>query len=77
MDQTQAFAQGIINNDHLYRVKQIVAGRDNPNPIIPVSKATWWRGIQKGIYPPGIKLGNGVTAWRGSDLREIIERDAA
>ena len=76
MAQTQAFAGGIID-DHLYRVKQIVAGRDNPTPIIPVSNATWWRGIQKGIYPKGIKLGSRITAWRGRDLREIVDREAA
>ncbi len=43
-------------------------------PIFPVSPASWWAGIQKGIYPPGVKLSPNVTAWRVEDIRELIER---
>ncbi|MBL4680387.1 MAG: hypothetical protein JKY88_06650 [Pseudomonadales bacterium] len=63
-------------DDHLYRQKQILGDpKANPpiDPIIPVSPSTWWLGIKKGIYPAGIKLSTKVTAWKGKDLRRIVE----
>jgi len=45
--------------------------------LFPVSRATWWRGINSGKYPKGVKLGERVTAWRVSDIRELIERTQA
>ncbi len=43
--------------------------------IIPVSRAAWYRGIQQGIYPKPVKLSGGRTsAWRNSDLLDLIEQ---
>jgi hypothetical protein len=65
-----------ISNDALYRVKQIIGDRksDPPiQPIIPVSRSTWWLGVKSGQFPAPIKLSERVTVWRGSDLLKLIE----
>lgn len=43
-------------------------------PIIPVSKSTWWAGVKSGRYPKPVKLGPRVTAWRVEDILALIER---
>jgi prophage regulatory protein len=45
--------------------------------IIPVSKSTWWAGIQEGRYPRPVKLSARCTAWRVEDIRALIERLAS
>lgn len=42
--------------------------------LIPVSKASWWSGISKGIYPRGIKLSIRTTAWRVEDIDALISK---
>ena len=67
-------------DDHMYRQKQILGDKKaNPpiEPIIPVSPSTWWAGIKSGIYPKGIRLSARVTAWRGSDLRKVVNGETA
>jgi prophage regulatory protein len=41
--------------------------------LIPVSRSTWWAGVRRGRYPPSVKLGPGITAWRAEDIRNFIE----
>jgi prophage regulatory protein len=41
--------------------------------LIPVGKSTWWAGVKAGRYPPAIKLGPGITAWRFADVRALAE----
>ena len=41
-------------------------------PIIPVSKSTWWAGVATGRYPQPLRH-NGITLWRLSDIRKLIE----
>ena len=41
--------------------------------IYPVSKSTWWLGIQQGRFPAGVKLSKKCTAWRVEDIRKLIE----
>ncbi|MDR4126667.1 helix-turn-helix transcriptional regulator [Yanghanlia caeni] len=36
--------------------------------IIPVSRATWYAGIKRGIYPAPVKIGLRAVAWRRSDI---------
>jgi prophage regulatory protein len=45
--------------------------------FVPVSKTVWWDGVKRGIYPPSVKLGARVTAWRAGDIRELVERLSA
>lgn len=51
-------------------------GAEPPKPaLIPVSKSTWWAGVQSGRYPQPVRtLGKRITAWRVEDIRALIER---
>ena len=40
---------------------------------IPVSKSTWYAGIQKGIYPRAVGIGGNRVAWRVEDIEETIK----
>ncbi|MHB1140671.1 MAG: helix-turn-helix transcriptional regulator [Sulfuricaulis sp.] len=42
--------------------------------LFPISKSAWWRGIKTGIYPKPVRLGERCTAWRASDISELLER---
>ena len=54
------------------RLKSIIA----PLGPIPVGKSTWWSGVRDGRYPPPVKLGPRITAWRVEDIRALMERGA-
>ncbi|TIH19824.1 AlpA family transcriptional regulator [Maridesulfovibrio sp.] len=41
--------------------------------VIPVSKTTWWKGIQTGRFPKPVKLTERTTAWRVCDIRRLID----
>ena len=46
-------------------------------PLIPVSKSTWWAGVQSGRYPkPSKALGPRITTWRVEDIRALIDGSA-
>lgn len=40
----------------------------------PVSRSTWWAGVQSGKYPKPVKLGPNTSAWKVEDIRELIQR---
>ena len=42
--------------------------------LIPVSKSTWWAGVQQGKFPRGVKLTPRTTAWALEDIEELIEQ---
>ncbi|MGZ4958702.1 MAG: helix-turn-helix transcriptional regulator [Methylomonas sp.] len=44
------------------------------DPLIPVSKSTWWAGVKSGRYPKPVKLSARTTAWRVDDIRALIEQ---
>ncbi|MBS7740308.1 MULTISPECIES: AlpA family phage regulatory protein [unclassified Chelatococcus] len=52
----------------LVRLAQILA----PTGPIPVSRSTWWAGVQQGRFPKPIKLGPRTTAWRVEDIKRLI-----
>ena len=59
------------------RLKHIIGDQKSTPPIpgiIPVSNSAWWLGIQKGIYPPPVKLSARTSAWKVEDIRHLIER---
>lgn len=45
--------------------------------FIPVSQSAWYKGIQEGIYPKGVKLGVRSVAWKAEDIRELIDKLSA
>jgi predicted DNA-binding transcriptional regulator AlpA len=54
------------------RLTQIVGDRSATPPIpavIPVGKTTIWMWVKAGKFPKPIKLGPGVTAWSGAEVR--------
>ena len=40
--------------------------------IIPISKSSWWAGVQSGRYPKSVKLSTRTTAWRVEDIYKLI-----
>ncbi len=55
------------NNDRLLRLPEVLK-------IIPISKSSWWDGVNKGIFPAPIKLGPRTTCWRYSDVQPLVEK---
>ncbi len=47
--------------------------KEHYQPLIPVSRASWWKGVREGKYPKSIKLDERTTVWRASDIYEFIE----
>ena len=52
--------------DRLLRLPQVLE-------LIPISRASWWRGVRAGRYPRPVKLGERTTAWRLSDVMALVE----
>ena len=40
--------------------------------IIPVSAATWWRGVGTRYPEPTRALGQNITAWAVEDIRQLV-----
>jgi predicted DNA-binding transcriptional regulator AlpA len=71
-----------VANSGLLRLSQIVnqpakGSRPAHAGIVPVSAATWWQWVKAGKAPAAIKLSPGVTVWRESDVRALIDQAAA
>ena len=61
----------------LLRLKQIVGDpkSDPPiEPIIPISKSTWWEGVKSGRYPKAIKMSANTTVWREDEVRALVDK---
>jgi len=43
-------------------------------PLLPVGRSTFWKGVSEGRYPQPIKLGSRTTAWRESDIVALIDQ---
>lgn len=55
------------------RIRQIIGDPEaGIAPLIPVGRSAWWRGVKSGIYPAGVKLSAGVTAWRVEEIKALI-----
>jgi predicted DNA-binding transcriptional regulator AlpA len=50
----------------LYRLPDVLAR-------IPVSRSSWFAGIQLGRYPRGHHLGPRTTVWRSDDIDRVIQ----
>ena len=60
----------------LLRLRQILGDpkADPPvEPIIPISKGSWWDGISNGKHPKPVKLSENTNVWREGDIRKLIE----
>ena len=45
-----------------------------PAGPLPIGRSTWWQGVRDGRYPQPVKLGPRITAWRVSDVLQLIEQ---
>ena len=54
-----------LNPNGFLRLKDVLK-------LFPVSKSTWWLGIEKGRFPKAVKLSSRITAWRVSDIEELL-----
>ena len=62
------------SEDRLLRIWEILGDPEKGIPaLVPVSKSAWWSGIKSGKFPQPVKLGTRTTAWRGRDIKTIIE----
>ena len=58
-----------------YKLKEIIGDRRKGIPcILAVSRATWYQGIQKGLYPKPVKLSSRSSAWRASDIEALMKK---
>ena len=55
-----------LSNLRLYRLPQVLAR-------IPVSRSSWYAGINSGRYPRGFSLGPRTTVWRSDDIDHIVD----
>ena len=61
-----------------YKLKEIIGDRRKGIPcILAVSRATWYQGIQKGLYPKPVKLSSRASAWRASDIEALMRKIAS
>lgn len=61
--------------ERFFRLSDIVGDRRKGKPaLIPISKTSWWAGVQDGRYPQPVKLSARTTAWKEHDIRALIER---
>ncbi|NSZ56575.1 AlpA family phage regulatory protein [Agrobacterium tumefaciens] len=60
----------LLNSRRFYRLSEILA----PDGPIPISKSSWWNRVATGEFPSPVKLGPRTTAWRASDIEELIQR---
>lgn len=52
--------------DRLLRLQQVLA-------LIPVSRSTWYAGIQGGRYPRGQKISERLVGWRLGDIIKLAK----
>ena len=59
------------NQSIFLRLKQIL-GNSNSNPpippLVPIAKSTLWAKVKQGTFPPPVRLGPRITAWRAEDI---------
>ena len=61
-----------------YTLKEIIGDRGKGIPcILAVGRATWYQGVQKGIYPKPVKLSSRASAWRASDIEALMKKIAS
>jgi predicted DNA-binding transcriptional regulator AlpA len=58
-----------LHNQKLVRLNSIIG----KGGVLPLSAATWWSGVRKGYYPPPVRLGPRITAWKVSDIEALIQ----
>lgn len=55
-----------LRPEQLLRVPQVLAR-------LGISKSTWWRGIQEGRYPSGLRISKRAVGWPVSQIDQLID----
>ena len=62
-----------IPEEGFLRLAQIVNhGKSSTPPLLPISRSSWLAGVKSGKYPPPVKIGVRMSAWRAQDIRKLI-----
>jgi len=57
------------------RIYHIIGDKKRGLPaIIPVGRTSWLAGVESGIYPQPIRLGERMLAWSAGDIRDLVNR---
>jgi len=57
----------------LLRIYDIIGSKeDGIEPLIPVSKSTWWAGVRSGRFPKAVKVSSRVTCWKEDEVLSYI-----
>ena len=62
---SKPFSNVSLDGDGYIRLNDVLT-------VYPVSRAAWYDGILKGIYPAGVKLGPRSVGWSRAAIRELI-----
>lgn len=63
-----------MTTEQLLKLTKIIGDpKKGKDPIIPVSRSAWYKGIAEGRFPKGVKLGARSIAWRASDIAAIVK----
>lgn len=57
-----------------YRLKSIIGdpkAKPPVEPIIPISKSSWYQGVADNKYPRPIRIGLRTSVWRKLDIEEL------
>lgn len=64
-----------MTQDEILRLNDIVGDKDGSSSrkgLFPVSRSTWLRGVQAGIYPKPIRLSLRRVGWLRSDIESLV-----
>ena len=56
----------MYQSNELLKLKQVLR-------LVPVSRSTWLRGIDDGIYPRPLKISSHLNVWRKEDIEHFLQ----
>lgn len=59
--------------DRLIRLPEIIGNKKTGEKgLLSIGATSWWMGVRSGRFPKPVKLGARTTAWRESEVMEIV-----
>jgi predicted DNA-binding transcriptional regulator AlpA len=71
-DKSTTFSFDELPDSALVRLPLILGDKGSIPPLLPISRATWWRMVKTGKAPAPVKVSVGVTAWRVGEIRAML-----
>lgn len=65
-----------IKDGCYYRINDLIPKDPRKPKIIPMSRSSWFAGVKHGKYPQPQKFGPRISAWKGEDIRRLLENGA-